>query len=366
MPSIQKRQRRLWIWSTIVVALLILFFRALERRELKPATVLLEGQTMGTTWHIRLGDWPAVLDDSSLKEKLQREIDAVLVRISASLSAWDERSVLSAFNAARADSLVEMDEDFQRVLEAAVQWQRATGGAFDPTVAPLVTLWGFGVDGASVSPTDEELDAARALTGMDQLITEPMPGGVGLTKRQDGVMLDVNAIAPGYAVDVLARLLRERGARNFTVEIGGELIVEGTRPEGGPWHIGVEAPIEGMPPGDGRWITVLGLDHGAVATSGSYRNYVRRQEGQLPHILDPRTGRPIQTSLVSVTVIAPDCTAADALATACMVLGYQDGMAMVERMAGVEALFVLQDPSGGFQQISSPGIAALELVAQTD
>ena len=119
MPSIQKRQRRLWIWSTIVVALLILFFRALERRELKPATVLLEGQTMGTTWHIRLGDWPAVLDDSSLKEKLQREIDAVLVRISASLSAWDERSVLSAFNGARADSVVEMDEDFQRVLEAA-------------------------------------------------------------------------------------------------------------------------------------------------------------------------------------------------------------------------------------------------------
>lgn len=362
MATISARQRSIWVWSAILIALLVFFFRALERRAITPVTVTLGGETMGSTWQVRLGDWPGALDDEALKEKLRREIDNRLAEINKSLSAWDSTSVLSAFNRAPAESLVVMDQDFQRVLEAALQWSRATGGAFDPTVGPLVRVWGFSPDGGGSTPGDAEVDEAKSRTGVEHLATGVIQEGeVALAKHREGMELDVNGIAPGYAADEIARLLRDRGARNYTVEIGGEVVAKGERPEGGPWHIGVEAPLEGLPRPEGAWLAVLGITDGAIATSGTYRNFVRRAEGDVSHIIDPRSGRPVSGNLVSVTVKAPDCTAADALATALMVLGPEEGMRLVENLGGVEAMFVLQDESGAFRQLTSPGMSALEL-----
>lgn len=362
MASILVRQRRIWIWSTILVALLVLFFRALDRRAIQPVLVTLEGETMGSTWHVRLGDWPGALDDTTLKEKLEREISQRLEAITASLSAWDPASILSTFNRAPAESLVVMDADFQRVLEAALQWTRATGGAFDPTVAPLVRAWGFGPEGDRGQPTAAEVEAARSLVGVQHLATGIIQQGqVALAKHREGMALDVNGIAPGYAADVIARLLKDRGARNFVVEVGGEVVALGERPEGGPWQIGVEAPLEGLPRPEGNWITVLGLKDAAIATSGSYRNYLKRAEGTVAHIIDPRTGQPVGGSLVAVTVKAPDCTAADALATALMVLGPEAGLELVQNLGGVEALFVLEESPGQFRQVTSAGFQALEM-----
>jgi thiamine biosynthesis lipoprotein len=216
MASLFVRQRRIWIWSAVLVALLVLFFRALERRAIQPVLVTLQGETMGSTWHVRLGDWPGALDDQALKQKLEREIGNRLAEITASMSAWEPGSVLSAFNRAPAESLVVMDRDFQRVLEAALQWNRASLGAYDPTVGPLVRVWGFGPDGQAGNPSPEAVDAARDLVGVQHLATGVIQQGeVALAKHRDGMELDVNGIAPGYAADVISRLLQDRGARNF-------------------------------------------------------------------------------------------------------------------------------------------------------
>jgi len=285
---------------------------------------------------------------------LPAEIDARLRSINKAMSTWDPDSEISRINQTPATQEVTVSEDFQRVLSAALSLSEATAGAFDVTVGPLVNLWGFGPAARDQPPDASALEEARRRVGYRNLIVN----GRSLRKSVPGMHLDFSAIAKGYGVDAVGEILRRRGVSNFLVEIGGEVIVAGWAPGGEPWAIGIERPEENLPQGAALH-GIVHLTYGALATSGSYRRFKRRQAERSHHIIDPRTGMSTNSSLVSVTVFAPDCMSADGIATALMVMGTDTGLRWLEAQPGVEALFLEAMPEGGFKQRLSSGFQKL-------
>lgn len=304
---------------------------------------------MGTTYTITVHGAPA---DELVG--LPAEIEARLGAINKSMSTWDPASEISRVNEMPAGQWMTVSEDFDRVLNAALALSEATQGAFDVTVGPLVNLWGFGPMAHDEPPDAAAIAAAQRRVGYGKLVVN----GRRLSKREQGMYLDFSAIAKGYGVDAIAEILRRRGVGNYLVEIGGEVTVAGQAPGGEPWAIGIERPEENEPRGAALH-GVVHLTHGALATSGSYRRFRRRQAEKSHHIIDPRTGFSTHSSLVSVTVLAPDCMTADGIATALMVMGTKAGLRWVETRPGVEALFLEATPEGGFAQRLSPGFRDL-------
>jgi thiamine biosynthesis lipoprotein len=295
---------------------------------------------MGTTYTVTLHEAPA-----DALGGLPAEIEARLRAINKSMSTWDSASEISRINKTPAGQWVTMSEDFGRVLSAALSLSEATDGAFDVTVGPLVNVWGFGPMARGGRPDSAALAAAQPRVGYGNLVVN----GRSLSKRVEGMYLDFSGIAKGYGVDALAEILRRRGIGNYLVEIGGEVTVAGRAPGGEPWAIGIERPEENIARGAALH-AVVHLTQGALATSGSYRRFKRRQAEKSHHIIDPRTGLSTNSSLVSVTVFAPDCMTADGVATALMVIGTEAGLRWVEARPGLEALFLEATPGGGFRQ----------------
>lgn len=295
-------------------ALLLLLLAACSQT---PEPVTLNGATMGTTWTVRLGNIPAGVSVPALRA----EIEATLERVNAQMSTYREDADISRFNRATAGEVLTVPEDFTRVLSAALALAEATGGAYDPTVGPLVNLWGFGPDPSlDRVPPEEQLAAARRQVGWQRILFDP---GSGALTQTGGLMLDFSSIAKGYAVDRIAERLLQHGIDNHLVDIGGDLRTRGLRPDGRPWRIAIERPLVGS-----REIhSVLSLGDLAMATSGSYRNFFRDQGRDFSHTIDPRSGYPVQHALVSVTVLHESCMQADALATALSVLGPDEGLA---------------------------------------
>ena len=316
-----------------------------------PRDAALSGQTMGTTYSIRLAD--ADLDRRAL-DQLQADVDATLAEVNRQMSPYLPDSEIARFNRAGANEPVAISPDFQFVARRALEIAEATGGAFDPTVGALVNLWGFGPDGLRrVAPTPDQIAAARATTGWRHLRLAP---DGRLEKDVVDLKLDLGAIAKGFGVDRVAALLRERGIENFLVEIGGETLGAGRNASGEPWRVGVLRP-DGSVDLQG----VARLTGGrAIATSGDYRNFYRDESGELrAHIVDPRTAAPVGHAVASVSVLAGDCLTADALATALFVLGPDEGLPLLaERFPGVEALFILRRDDDSFEEVATPGWAA--------
>ena len=306
---------------------------------------------MGTTYSIRIAD--AALGKEQLA-RLQAQIDAALDEINRQMSPYRPDSEISRFNRAGANEPVAISEDFANVLSRALDLADSTGGAFDPTVGALVNLWGFGPDGLRhEAPTADQIAAARATSGWRHLRVT-LAGQ--LAKDIPELRLDLGAIAKGFGVDRVAALLRERGFRNFLVEIGGETLGEGLNASGVPWRVGVLKPD-----GSTDLHGVARLTGGrAIATSGDYRNFYRDENGLLQsHLIDPRTAAPVRHAVASVSVLADDCLTADALATALFVLGPGEGLPLLAaRFPGVEALFILRNGNGGFEEVATPGFAA--------
>ena len=317
-----------------------------------PRTETLSGQTMGTTYSIRIVR--ATLTAREL-QALQESIDSTLDEVNRQMSTYRPDSEISRFNQAQARTSIAISADFGHVVRRALELAEATGGAFDPTVGALVNLWGFGPDGRiSRSPAPEEVDAVRGTVGYRHLSLE---NGNRLSKEIDGLKLDLGAIAKGFGVDQVAALLRKNNLRDFIVEIGGETLAEGTNAQGEPWRVGVLRPdftgseLQG----------VARLTGGkAIATSGNYRNFFRDENGVLQaHIIDPRTAAPAQRAVASVSVWAHDCLTADGLATALVVLGPEEGLNLLQsRFPGVEALFILSRAENQFEELSTPGFSA--------
>jgi FAD:protein FMN transferase len=305
----------------------------------------LSGRTMGTTWHVTLVGRGSAAD---LQERIERRLEKVNQR----LSTYREDSEISRFNRFRSvGEEFPISGDFLRVMKVAARVFELSGGAWDGTVMPLVDLWGFGPSGPVDEPPGKETIAASlAKVGFARI--EIRDSGA-LVKREASVTLDLASIAKGYGVDQVAELVRREGFTDFIVEIGGEVCASGARRDGRPWRVGISQPRADAAP-DELYRVVL-LHDEAFATSGDYHNYFVRDGVRYSHILDPRTGRPITNRVVSVSILAPDCTLADGLATAVMVMGAEAGLALVERVAGVEGLVVVATPSGELRDYPSTG-----------
>ncbi len=306
----------------------------------------LQGEGLGTTWSATWRPGPGEAEVSA-------DLVAVLQRVDAHMSTWRDDSELSV--ARRADGRSPVSEDTWQVVGASLDLAQATGGAFDPTVQPLMELWGFHGGGREGEPTPEEIEATLGRVGWQGVLRGRDGEGQAWLDLQ-GRALDLSATAKGYAVDELAFALSMAGAADFMVEVGGEVRVAGRGPSGQPWTLGIDAPVEGNAPGQ-QLAARVELGQGAVATSGNYRNVRRVGERLVAHTLDPRVGRPVQSDVLSATVLADDCMTADGWATALMVLGSEEGLRLVERTPGVEA-WLLVGTEEGWAPRSSSGVSS--------
>lgn len=289
-------------------------------------------------------------------QKLKDDIDGLLDSINRQMSTYIPDSEISLFNAVSDTDPHSVSPALASVTRRAMQICVETGGAFNPTLDHLINLWGFGHHGARHAPSETEVAAALAFVGCDKI---DVTGASSIRKTIPEAMLNLNAIAEGWAVDETSRLLEAAGVTNYFVEIGGEVFARGSSEKARPWRVGIDRPVEGALPGEAYDI-IAEVESIGIATSGSYRNFVKDDEGRtFAHILDPRSGHPAKSSLASVTVAATSCADADAFATALFVMGPEEGMKWVEAHEGVEAVFIELLPDGTFKPTFSPGFPAL-------
>ncbi|MGE3508028.1 MAG: FAD:protein FMN transferase [Vicinamibacterales bacterium] len=300
----------------------------------------LRGPSMGSSWSVKLVPRARELPASE-REAIDRQIRDLLTRIEGLMSTYDPASELSRFNESRSVEPFPVAPETFEVFAWAARLSADTGGALDVTVLPIVRAWGFGpaADTVAVPPDDATLARLREFTGMNLL--ELDPNGTWIRKRKPEVECDFSALAPGYAADRIAGLLEARGLANFLIDVGGELVARGRNADGLLWRVAIERPEERA-----RQVArVIPLENRAVATSGSYRNYREMNGRRVAHVIDPRTARAVDHRLASVTVVAASCVKADALATALLVLGPDEGVALAERLE-LAALFLIRTDHG--------------------
>lgn len=288
-----------------------------------------EGFKWGTTFHITYSS-NVNLDDSIMR---------VMDRVDQELSPFNPTSQLSRINRGETDSTSAM---FRKVFDRSQMINRMSAGAFDPTLGPIIDLWGFGPSGLQASvPDAARIDSARAYVGIMECSIDST--GI-LNKKAPETRFDFSAIAKGMGCDMVADLLNRNGVANYIVEIGGEVVIKGNSPRKAPWRIMVDAPIGQNDTVVHDGVAVINMTGGAVATSGDYRNnHIMDDGSKATHIIDPATGAPAHSEILSVTVLAPDCMTADAFATACSVMPLDSARAMISRIDGIEALFVTAD-----------------------
>jgi len=304
----------------------------------------LTGETMGTSYHIsyQLPDDVGGVDEAAI----QASIDERLKQINDSMSTYQSDSTISKFNQLGVDTPIVIDADFSRVLDISQVVYGQSGGAFDPTVMPLVETWGFGstmtVERLQSPPTALEIAQAKALVDFESIIKKDQT----LYKTKDGVELDFSAVAKGYGVDVIADVLRdEYQIRNYMVEIGGEIATSGVNSQQQPWQIAIDAPIEGSTVSERQIISAIRQPTTTatqmhLATSGNYRNSVIFDGKRYSHTIDPTTGEPIAGGAPSVTVAADSVALADAWATALTAMPYQKALD-VATTQDLAAMFVI-------------------------
>lgn len=281
-------------------------------RKPKPEYHTHQGKVFGTYYNIRYES----------RDDLEGAIMEAFDAFDGSLSMFNPASVISAINQNR-DTVVDMY--FESMWAEAARVYGESGGAFDITVAPLVNLWGFGFTNRE-AVTQAKIDSILPLVGFDKVVLRE--GHVA--KSDPRIMLDASALAKGQACDVVASLLAARGCTNYLVDIGGEVVARGKNQRGEAWRIGITKPMDDPAGQSQEMEEVLATEDVCMATSGNYRNFYYEGGQRRSHTIDPRTGYPVQHQLLSATVVAASCMRADALATACMVLGEEAGMAMIE------------------------------------
>lgn len=306
----------------------------------EPAAHEFSGQTMGTTYRVLIDDPLTEAGATAVHEA----VTASLAEVNRLMSTWDPDSEISRFNRSRETGPFEVSPHTLRVLAVSIDIAERSGGAFDPTVGPVVAAWGFGPEG----PTPDRTGAAASgdgvagrtdAPGFTRLAIDTL--AMTLSKLDPQVEVDLSGVAKGYAVDWVAAALSGLGLSRFMIEIGGELRARGTKRDGQPWRAGIEAPVVGRRE---VYLTLDLLDR-ALATSGDYRNF--REEGgqRVGHLIDPRTGRPVRWRSASVSVLHRTATVADAWATALSVLTPETGHALAEA-EGLAALFLVHDDDG--------------------
>ena len=336
--------------ATVVVFFLAILFLLSGCGQVE---TVIRGESMGTTYTIRV--MSSRFTDT---DQLSGLIRARLQEINTSMSTYIKDSEISRFNALTAEPGASFtpSDDFLQVMRMAMELYTLSGGAWDGSLDPLVTLWGFGRDGRREEvPSEDEIRERLKRVDFGRVT---ITGDGKLIKSDARVSIDLASIAKGYGVDAVAVLLRENGFENFLVEVGGEIYTSGQRNRNTPWRVGINTPTSSS--GLGEVYKVLAVPNKGLATSGDYRNYFEAGGHTYSHILDPRTGYPVANGVVSASVIADTCAMADGLATALMVMGPESGIALVERLAGVEALIIVRSQEGEFVEYPSSGFTEFE------
>jgi len=308
------------------------------------------GSTMGTSYQVIYG-----ASSRATVESDKASVEELLIEVNQSLSTYIESSLISRINSSTDTALWHpVDEHFATVFTRSEDIFEDTGGAFNPAVGPLVTAFGFGPDLMENVPSDSVIDSLLGLVDFESFLL--IESNKALQKRNPGANLDFSAIAKGYGVDVISKFFEARGIKDYFIEIGGEVRTSGTHPEGRPWRVGIERPTENRLAEQVTQAVVV-LGDNAMATSGNYRNFYVRDGQKYVHTIDPATGYPKISSLLSASVVAQDCMTADAYATSFMVMGLDRAMALVESDSDLEAFFIVAGEDGEFVEHQSSGFS---------
>jgi thiamine biosynthesis lipoprotein len=302
----------------------------------------INGLTQGTTYHIVVETTPGMNTGD-----LRLKVESLLSEVDNSLSIYNDSSVISLINSNISDKT---DTLFREVFSASALISEQCNGLFDITVGPLVKAWGFGPD--ALKRFDEtKLDSLLALVGMNKVRLE----SDRIVKADPDMFIDVNAIAQGYTVDLIIDLLAGEGIKECLVEVGGEVRTSGDK-NGKGWHVGIDRPADGnyVPGADLK--AKIGLDNSALATSGNYRKFYIDNGVKYSHTIDPRTGYPSRHTLLSATIVAPECAVADAWATACMVAGKDTAITFIEKYDFLEGYLIFSDEKGVMKSWMSEGL----------
>jgi thiamine biosynthesis lipoprotein len=335
------------IYSVVLVALMVLVYQYRKNSNEKETTpplaskqVSIQGYTMGSTYNVKY------LDDAG--RDFSTQIDSILLLFNKSLSTYDTTSEISQFNK-KGETIFHLPY-FYTVLARSEEIHRLTEGAFDPTILPLIKLWGFNKEKASLEriPTQVQIDSIKKFIGFDKITFDEK----GVKKLISEVGLNFNAIAPGYAADIVAAFLREKNIQNYMVDIGGEFVCKGKNAQNEYWKIGIENPIVAEQ-GGREAQAIVALQDAALATSGNYRNFYWKENRKYPHTISPFTGAPVQHNLLSATVIAKDGMSADAFATAMMVLGKEKAIELAQKEQ-LQIFLIYADSLGALKTYQSP------------
>lgn len=309
----------------ILFVLAILSFVACSNQK-ESSLITIEGEAQGTTYHI------AYINSKGVN--FQRAIDSLLIEIDKSLSTYHKTSIITRFN--QADSMVEVDKMFTDVFNLSKQVYQESEGAFNPTVAHLVNAWGFGFK--NLENTDSTtIDSLLKFVDFDAITIV----GNNAIKTNKNLMLDFNAIAQGYSVDVIANFLADQGIENYMVEIGGEVKVRGKNDKNKLWRIGIDKPVENE--AERTLEAVVNLENQSLATSGNYRKFYEKDGVKYSHTLNPKTGYPVRHSLLSATVITDNCALADAYATVFMVVGIDKAKEILAKNKKIKAVLIFEN-----------------------
>ena len=326
------------VWQLPFLVLLIIGTVLIIRQQQSTPYQKNAGLIFGTTYSVTY----------QCGEDLQEEIEAELKKVDDEFSMFNSQSIVARLNNGEQP---ELSNDFIDVFKLARQVSEDTNGAFDITVAPLVNAWGFGFKHEQM-PSKEQVDSLRELISYRYVTLKDKT----ITMQKPGMMLDFSAIAKGYGVDVVARLLERHDIKNYMVEIGGEITTRGINPERVPWRIGVNKPSEDALNENHELQTILNVTDKSMATSGNYRNFYVKGGKKYAHTIDPKTGYPVQHSLLSATVLTDRCAKADAYATSFMVLGMDGAKKILERHKELMAYLIYTDNKGNLSVWYSPSL----------
>lgn len=283
----------------------------------------------------------------------QHEVDSIFHAIDLSVNLWVDSSVICKVN--RNEDVV-LDQIFIDNFNIAQKAAQLSNGYFDPTISPLVSAWGFGAEnGEWITENEKQLDSLKQLVDYRKVCIED--GKV--IKENLAMKLDFNAIAQGYTSDLIGAFLESKDVKNYIVDVGGEIMARGGKPDGSPWVVGIEKPAANW---DSERVVQqrVELRDKGIVTSGSYRKYVERDGKRYSHCIDPTTGYPVEHNLLSSTVIAKNSVWADALASICMVMGMERSLELIRSMDGVEAYYIFVNDSGELETFATDGFKLLD------
>ncbi|MCG8412331.1 MAG: FAD:protein FMN transferase [Bacteroidales bacterium] len=301
------------------------------------------GFVQGTTYNITYSSVDSIV--------YKDQIEALLAVFDTSLSTYNKQSLITKINNNKSKKT---DEYFNEVFEKSKEVYTKTNGAFDITVAPLVNYWGFGFENKD-EIADTSIVSILNYVGLDKV---KLSNSI-IEKADPRVTIDANAIAQGYSVDIVAKFLDTKGVSNYLIEIGGELKTKGVNKKGKVWRIGIDRPFDNNNIPGQNLQAIIKLQDKSLATSGNYRKFYERDGIKYSHTINPKTGYPVNHTLLSVTVIADDCMTADAYATAFMVLGLEKSLQLIKKLDNIEAYFIYSDKNGKYQVKSTPEIKKL-------